>query len=777
MNLYNIYTESELVKSERDKLPDSSFGLPKTRQYPLHDAEHVRKAIQMFNHCSESNRKELASNIYKAAKRFDVEISEKALVFKYLTTTQQKEVFNKNSKRKELIESSSMLSFVEFYQYPLNEENIQKYGEDFKELSVLNIKPETKGIILVDKNDQVAGHIRIDSKTGYLKNIEVNPIYRHQGIGSKLLNTEIGRLASVTFIKTEDTRLQSFFENNGFVKGKDIGGKILMTRKAGLNESFELNVETINEELDLCVEKLLSNKDIVTETEDYLNSMLEASVAGVACVVPLAGQTIRKPYVVNTSKILAKKCPNMFDYDEFFEQNDSFFVCSETDNKGFTEPVDVARSEVDRDKNSTSTIKKPQAMMEDEDAINEGSGVVGAIIWDVIKFVVSLPFKIGKFVAKRIKESANYKIDKAIKEYRKAYDQCLDVSKLSHKSISLKDLAKELKVDTKELDKFKNTDALIKVTAWYKRSNLVSYFIEILETKNSTQYEYVIGIVDSEYSKEPTKTLLCAVMEYTTNSYGKYLERLNTILRKRGAKLLEETILFEDIDGSAAPDSEIVDYKDQSTDVIVGVDRYTCHNDNNGCYFIKLNDNEYEDQTRKELVLPYINEDMFITADLHLNHKNRNSANFANLMISEINAKVPIDGTLMICGDIGNKGQLQKEYISDFVSKLNVSKKILLLGNHDNLNLKDYYDMGFTFVTDIIETDKYIFSHCPVHPRDKINVHAHIHGEKEYWNIPADGHIDVYIGSHDNKVHTLKEYLEFYKKGKYKGKSITKKFD
>ena len=779
MNLYNIYTETELVKVERDKLPDSSFGLPNTRQYPLHDDEHIRKAIQMFNHCSEGNRKELANNIFLAAMKSNIEISDKSSVYKYLSSKQQKELANKNERNKELIENSPMLSFVEFYQFPLNDENIEKYGKDYKELSVITIKPETRGLILVDKHDQVVAYIRVDGRI--LHDINVNPIYRNQGIGSKLLNTEVGRSADMLALPSNANGgyIEKFFKNNGFKTQFYFANHTqVMSRESGLNEdSSIIDTVLIQEGLNSAIDRLNSNKDIVNEMEDFLNGLYEASVAGVACVAPLAGKTIRKPFVEVPNRASIKKCPNMFDYDEFYEKSNKKFVCSEeglgvntTHNIGFAEPMDIGAKIKENDKDSSSTIKKPQAMMEDdEDIIDEDTGVIGAILWDIIKFIVKLPFKIGKFIAKRIKNSNSYKIDKAVSIYRKFYKDCLDVSKLKSKEISLKELCKELKVKN-DLEKYE-TEGYIKVTAWYKGSHLISYFIEILETKKSTEFQYLIGIVDREYNSDPTKTLLCAIMEYKTKSYGKYLEKLNTILRKNKAKLLE------DIDATASSDSEIVDYKDQSTDVIVGIDRYTCHKDKYGCYYIKLNANEYEDEVQRSLIMPYLNEDMYITSDFHINHKNRNSANFANLLVSEINAKVPVNGTLMICGDLGNKGQLQKDEISDFIRRLNVSRKILLLGNHDNLSLKDYYDMGFTFVTDKIENYHYIFSHCPVDPKGKINIHGHIHESNEYWNMPSEGHINVYIGSHDNKVYQLKDYLKFYKQGKYKGTSIEKTFD
>ena len=49
--------EAALPAKERNKLPDSAFGLPKERKFPLHDAKHVKLAVKMFGHCPEKDRK------------------------------------------------------------------------------------------------------------------------------------------------------------------------------------------------------------------------------------------------------------------------------------------------------------------------------------------------------------------------------------------------------------------------------------------------------------------------------------------------------------------------------------------------------------------------------------------------------------------------------------------------------------------------------------------------------------------------------------------------
>ena len=80
----DLFFEKALNAKERKELDESDFGLPEQRKYPLIDGEHVKKAIQFFKYCPEKDRKILASNIYKAAKKYDVNINEESIIFKYI---------------------------------------------------------------------------------------------------------------------------------------------------------------------------------------------------------------------------------------------------------------------------------------------------------------------------------------------------------------------------------------------------------------------------------------------------------------------------------------------------------------------------------------------------------------------------------------------------------------------------------------------------------------------------------------------------------------------
>ncbi|MBV8064765.1 MAG: hypothetical protein JOY72_03870 [Actinobacteria bacterium] len=60
-------------------LPDSVYAFPKQRKEPLTDAEHVRNAVARFNQVedvSDDDRALAFENIQKAARHYDVELSE-----------------------------------------------------------------------------------------------------------------------------------------------------------------------------------------------------------------------------------------------------------------------------------------------------------------------------------------------------------------------------------------------------------------------------------------------------------------------------------------------------------------------------------------------------------------------------------------------------------------------------------------------------------------------------------------------------------------------------
>jgi hypothetical protein len=72
---------SEMDAQDRHELKDSEYAFPKERKEPLCDADHVRNAVARFNQVegvSDKERDEAWDRIQKAAKKYDVELSEKS---------------------------------------------------------------------------------------------------------------------------------------------------------------------------------------------------------------------------------------------------------------------------------------------------------------------------------------------------------------------------------------------------------------------------------------------------------------------------------------------------------------------------------------------------------------------------------------------------------------------------------------------------------------------------------------------------------------------------
>ena len=72
---------AELSEAQRDKLDSDEYAFPKERKEPLNNASHVRNAVARFNQVegvSDSERDAAWKRIEKAAKKYDVELSEKS---------------------------------------------------------------------------------------------------------------------------------------------------------------------------------------------------------------------------------------------------------------------------------------------------------------------------------------------------------------------------------------------------------------------------------------------------------------------------------------------------------------------------------------------------------------------------------------------------------------------------------------------------------------------------------------------------------------------------
>lgn len=63
-----------LSYEEKKELPDSVFGLPERREYPMPDAAHVRAAEAYFRYCPDNLKPRLARAILARAAEFGVDV-------------------------------------------------------------------------------------------------------------------------------------------------------------------------------------------------------------------------------------------------------------------------------------------------------------------------------------------------------------------------------------------------------------------------------------------------------------------------------------------------------------------------------------------------------------------------------------------------------------------------------------------------------------------------------------------------------------------------------
>lgn len=69
-----------LTYKEKEELPDSVFGLPARREYPMPDAAHVRAAEAYFRFCPENLRSQLARAILERARQYGVTIKSREIL-------------------------------------------------------------------------------------------------------------------------------------------------------------------------------------------------------------------------------------------------------------------------------------------------------------------------------------------------------------------------------------------------------------------------------------------------------------------------------------------------------------------------------------------------------------------------------------------------------------------------------------------------------------------------------------------------------------------------
>ena len=102
---YNYINEASIKRSEIDS---KDFGVPSQKKFPMPDEKHVKSAIKFFNYVDKEHEEELARNIKKKIKQYnitDISVGDKNRFSKY---------FNKKKAVNEAVYHGEANSHIEF---------------------------------------------------------------------------------------------------------------------------------------------------------------------------------------------------------------------------------------------------------------------------------------------------------------------------------------------------------------------------------------------------------------------------------------------------------------------------------------------------------------------------------------------------------------------------------------------------------------------------------------------------------------------------------------
>lgn len=137
----------------------------------------------------------------------------------------------------------------------------------------------------------------------------------------------------------------------------------------------------------------------------------------------------------------------------------------------------------------------------------------------------------------------------------------------------------------------------------------------------------------------------------------------------------------------------------------------------------------------------------YVTADLHFRHKRiikferhqfKDIEEHDKAIIRALNSTLRIGDTLYILGDLGFRENGSLEPLRDCVRRIECTRKILIMGNHDHFSIEEAKSMGFSEVYKhpIYYESKdaqgmIMLSHRPLREAYEnpyvINVHGHVH--------------------------------------------------
>lgn len=136
----------------------------------------------------------------------------------------------------------------------------------------------------------------------------------------------------------------------------------------------------------------------------------------------------------------------------------------------------------------------------------------------------------------------------------------------------------------------------------------------------------------------------------------------------------------------------------------------------------------------------------YFTSDWHINHSEilyiderpfQSIFDMKMTLLNNINSIVKEDDILYVIGDVAFRNCNERnDTIGKFLESMKVKRKILIVGNHDRLDWREYIDLGFESVHSSLEIDDYVLNHDPaiaVIDKKKKFLCGHVH--KQYLKL------------------------------------------
>lgn len=256
----NIFGKLDIISED---VNDKNYGLPDLKKYPMPDANHVKSAIKFFNYVDKDHEEQLANSIKNNIKKFGIEklnVGKKNRFSKYV----------KNMKQITIIESTeiptALKDFKALYINDISDEKDAKilsyYKNKYPRLKNVYLSDCEKGIIFVDKDDDVVGYVFVSNTTDHtIKAIEVSSSYRNNGYEYLLVDiAQYQYFAKSCKVSIGDNYLRNIFKDlkwdESIEKITNIDNSIkkyaIYTIKESLdniNENFDYKIEDLTNQI------------------------------------------------------------------------------------------------------------------------------------------------------------------------------------------------------------------------------------------------------------------------------------------------------------------------------------------------------------------------------------------------------------------------------------------------------------------------------------------------------------------------------------------------